>query len=242
MAGSELGCAPATGGRRESSSTGSTSPPAESGPKNIFSAMFKSNPQVVGWLTGLANGAAAPQLSHEDHAHQSRSSSRSASRSASRSPPDSPPTMPTGGEELPPNECGEQHQQPASAIAGSEDEALAVSRECVQRAIDAGDTSELPDVGSTPHTNSILQRSSSTLALKADEAGSAMPLELCTECRAPITGAVFMLHDRAYCCQRHRLTAYHKSERTSKQRGGSSSSVAPPFSPTGLRAQYSSWM
>ncbi|EOD23379.1 hypothetical protein EMIHUDRAFT_442101 [Emiliania huxleyi CCMP1516] len=36
---------------------------------------------------------------------------------------------------------------------------------------------------------------------------------LCSECSCRIDGPVFMLNDRPYCCQRHRLASYHKLER-----------------------------
>jgi hypothetical protein len=35
----------------------------------------------------------------------------------------------------------------------------------------------------------------------------------CCDCAEPIVGAVYMLNDRSYCCQRHRLNAYHREER-----------------------------
>ena len=62
----------------------------------------------------------------------------------------------------------------------------------------------------------------------------------------PIQGAVFMLHDQAYCCQRHRLVAYHKNEREA-QKGGAAAAAPPPVSQgsqytTGLRSQFGTWM
>ena len=38
-------------------------------------------------------------------------------------------------------------------------------------------------------------------------------LQMCFECTNLIAGAIFMLNDRPYCCQRHRLSAYHRLER-----------------------------
>jgi len=38
-------------------------------------------------------------------------------------------------------------------------------------------------------------------------------ITMCCDCAQPIVGAVFMLNDRSYCCQRHRLNAYHREER-----------------------------
>lgn len=62
----------------------------------------------------------------------------------------------------------------------------------------------------------------------------------CMECAATISGAIFMLHDQSYCCQRHRLVAYHKQEKEGKRPPPAPTvSVA---SPQGLRATYGSWM
>ena len=80
--------------------------------------------------------------------------------------------------------------------------------------------------------------------LGGDSPSMASPGLTCMECQMAITGAVFMLHDQAYCCQRHRLVAYHKNEK-----GTQKAPVAPPLptSPltpqtTGLRASYATWM
>jgi len=56
------------------------------------------------------------------------------------------------------------------------------------------------------------------------------------ECSEGITGAVFMLHDRTYCSQRHRLEAYHKSERNNHD------CCNTPPGGHGLRAHYPSWI
>ena len=58
-----------------------------------------------------------------------------------------------------------------------------------------------------------------------------------------IAGAVFMLHDQAFCCQRHRLNAYHKAERAGQSAGAPSLNAtnAAPLT-TGLRASYATWM
>ena len=75
------------------------------------------------------------------------------------------------------------------------------------------------------------------------------------ECETPIVGAIFMLHDQPYCCQRHRLVAYHKNEREGQRApNGSAIASAPPspamppapgsplMQPTGLRASFPTWM
>jgi len=36
----------------------------------------------------------------------------------------------------------------------------------------------------------------------------------CFDCSETIVGTVYMLNDRPYCCQRHRLNSYHRLERT----------------------------
>ena len=77
----------------------------------------------------------------------------------------------------------------------------------------------------------------------------------CMECETPIVGAIFMLHDQPYCCQRHRLVAYHKNEREGQRApNGSAIASAPPspamppapgsplMQPTGLRASFPTWM
>lgn len=68
-------------------------------------------------------------------------------------------------------------------------------------------------------------------------------LQSCGECRSQIDGPVFMLNDRAYCCQRHRLAAYHKQERESQQGSlveASTGSVDLEYS--GLRASFRAWI
>jgi len=71
-------------------------------------------------------------------------------------------------------------------------------------------------------------------------------LQQCHECLCTIDGAVFMLNDRAYCCQRHRLSAYHKSERQRKDAHSHSSkphlASAACTAQTGLRATYRTWL
>ncbi len=61
---------------------------------------------------------------------------------------------------------------------------------------------------------------------------------ICAECGERITGCVFMLSDRAYCCQRHRLVAYHKLESDVHLKPTNPLSAPAP----GLRGAYTSWM
>ena len=68
-------------------------------------------------------------------------------------------------------------------------------------------------------------------------------LTTCGECGAAIEGSVFMLNDRGYCCQRHRLAAYHKSERARMRMGpvDAAASAEKPPEPVGLLARYPTW-
>jgi len=207
-------------------------PQYESGPTNFLAAVGGLlNPQeMVGWLvgTGLAAGnQAAAALQHSDYMEPV-----SGSDPSRPSTPGSPATMPTGGDVLPPD-----FARGCSSIVAQGEDAFAASRECIERAVDVSATSDLPDVASTPQTMSIVQCSLSHAAVVAAPSPLLGPMarECCAECQAPITGAVFMLHDRGYCCQRHRLVAYHKSERSSNCH------ARVVVSPTGLRAQYGAW-
>lgn len=178
-------------------------------------------------LASFASGAAGQQQQQGRLGSSSGRSSRSSS-----SPPRSPKTTPTGGEDLLEQQC-----------ADDEEEALAASRECVERAIARGARSDLPPTLSLP---SKMQRSSSTASFASPSTAEGSvrspwrseQLEVCSECKEPISGAVFMLLDRAYCCQRHRLKAYTKSDRSGKLISVSGG----PCSPTGLQAQYGTWL
>ena len=65
----------------------------------------------------------------------------------------------------------------------------------------------------------------------------------CTECQIKIEGPVFMLNDHPYCCQRHRLLAYHKYERGQiNARGLSASAPAILYAQSGLRASFQAWI
>ena len=71
----------------------------------------------------------------------------------------------------------------------------------------------------------------------------------CVECGTGIAGAIFMLHDQPFCCQRHRLLAYHRG-----LGGGKGHSTQSPtllqnmpencknVNGTGLLASYRSWL
>jgi hypothetical protein len=181
----------------------------------------------------LASFAGSNHGQQQQQQQQGRlgSSSGRSSRSSS-SPPRSPKSTPTGGEDLLEQQC-----------ADDEEEALAASRECVERAIDRGARSDLPP---TLSLSSNMQRSSSTVSFASPSTAEGSvrspwrseQLEVCSECKEPISGAVFMLLDRAYCCQRHRLKAYTKSDRSGKLISVSGG----PCSPTGLQAQYGTWL
>lgn len=74
-------------------------------------------------------------------------------------------------------------------------------------------------------------------------AADAPPAITCTECQVRIDGPIFMLNDHAYCCQRHRLLAYHKFERGQiNARCATASASAPANCTYGLRATYQAWI
>jgi len=64
----------------------------------------------------------------------------------------------------------------------------------------------------------------------------------CIECQIKIEGPVFMLNDHPYCCQRHRLLAYHKYERGQINARGLSASATAGYAQSGLRASFQAWM
>ena len=209
--------------RQKSAAKASQEP---SSPKNFLAAVGGLlDVFSLASFAGSNHGAAGQQQPQGRLGSYSGRSSRSSS-----SPPRSPKTTPTGGEDLLEQQC-----------ADDEEEALAASRECVERAIDRGARSDLPPTLSLP---SKMQRSSSTVSFPSTAEGSVRSpwrseqLEVCSECKEPISGAVFMLLDRAYCCQRHRLKAYTKSDRSGKLISVSGG----PCSPTGLQAQYGTWL
>lgn len=101
------------------------------------------------------------------------------------------------------------------------------------------------DVSVTPSTEEMLQQSFSCLHAH-EPPPPASRLRTCAECDESIEGAVFMLHDQPYCCQRHRLAAYHKTEkrrRDGEKRGQQPQvSAAGGASPTtGLAARFGTW-
>mmetsp|Transcript_2466 Transcript_2466/g.4790 ORF Transcript_2466/g.4790 Transcript_2466/m.4790 type:complete len:317 (-) Transcript_2466:111-1061(-) len=65
----------------------------------------------------------------------------------------------------------------------------------------------------------------------------------CSECQADFTGPSFMLNDRAYCCQRHRLLAYHKFERGQIDHPGFQNTDDPQsLLASGVRASFRAWI
>lgn len=65
----------------------------------------------------------------------------------------------------------------------------------------------------------------------------------CSECQADFTGPSFMLNDRAYCCQRHRLLAYHKFERGQIDHPGFRNTDSPQsLLASGVRASFRAWI
>ena len=65
----------------------------------------------------------------------------------------------------------------------------------------------------------------------------------CSECQSDFTGPSFMLNDRAYCCQRHRLLAYHKFERGQIDHPGFRSTDEPDrLLASGVRASFRAWI
>lgn len=111
-----------------------------------------------------------------------------------------------------------------------------------------------PEVGVTPRTSDLINEAHShhvavaplAVRVTADPPpGEPLFVGSCIECGVAITGAVFMLHDLSYCCQRHRLTAYHKMERDGKSistRLVNGSNMPLQSSPSGLRASFVTWM
>ena len=69
-------------------------------------------------------------------------------------------------------------------------------------------------------------------------------MNTCAECLAEFSGPSYMLNDRAYCCQRHRLLAYQKLRHDQPTGLGFSSTEADTHAllPTGVRASFRAWM
>ena len=206
----------ATGGTR-CPSTGSGRPQSNSFWKGILQKRGNPHDVVVGWLAGLAGGG----------------SSRDEADSSEVPTPGSPPTMVTGED----------------VTLDDEDDAFTASREVVERAIDEGEAKkqdDVPGVHSTPDTTSVVAISvgmsvAQPSLVSEDPIESSTPkrLSTCSECQASISGAVFMLHDRPFCCQRHRLAAYHKLDRSDGRRA---TLPTADDQPCGLRAQYERWI
>jgi len=65
----------------------------------------------------------------------------------------------------------------------------------------------------------------------------------CSECQADFAGPSFMLNDRSYCCQRHRLLAYHKFERGQIDHPGFQNTDNPQsLLASGVRASFRAWI
>jgi len=115
----------------------------------------------------------------------------------------------------------------------------------------------LPDVGETPTTSTVIPEAPRPAGKwgrlecclqpsRAAPPRSPSRVSACVECDVAITGAVFMLNDHAYCCQRHRLLAYHKVERD-QINSRSISSPRPShegegMGTTGLASMYRAWI
>ena len=105
------------------------------------------------------------------------------------------------------------------------------------------------DVPPTPTTEEVIRLAAARHAEPSAEAellvecvDAATPrLRTCAECDESIVGAVFMLHDAPYCCQRHRLAAYHKAEKRKALDGPDVAPIAPCSSGTGLAARFGTW-
>jgi len=68
-------------------------------------------------------------------------------------------------------------------------------------------------------------------------------VNICFECQQEFTGPSFMLNDRSYCCQRHRLLAYHKFERGQIDHPGFRSTDEPDrLLASGVRASFRAWI
>ena len=77
----------------------------------------------------------------------------------------------------------------------------------------------------------------------ASPAAHVRNVKWCSECQSDFTGPSFMLNDRAYCCQRHRLLAYHKFERGQIDHPGFRSTDEPDrLLATGVRASFRAWI
>jgi hypothetical protein len=65
----------------------------------------------------------------------------------------------------------------------------------------------------------------------------------CSECQEDFSGPSFMLNDHSYCCQRHRLLAYHKFERGQIDHPGFRKSDDPQsLLASGVRASFRAWI
>eukprot|EP00325_Prymnesiales_sp_UTEX-LB-985_P021361 CAMPEP_0174728226 /NCGR_PEP_ID=MMETSP1094-20130205/51344_1 /TAXON_ID=156173 /ORGANISM="Chrysochromulina brevifilum, Strain UTEX LB 985" /LENGTH=204 /DNA_ID=CAMNT_0015930105 /DNA_START=144 /DNA_END=755 /DNA_ORIENTATION=+ len=175
---------------------------------STFWETFKK-PQVFTWLL-----RSAPSGPEED-----------VNEAASRDPAiceraDSPTSMSSGsGDSLDDNVTRGSRGSPSSS-----DEAP------------TSETSGIASMSTTTTLHSIAYFAPSSSTTQLPRPSLAPPLYNCMECNEAITGAVFMLQDRAYCSQRHRLAAYHKSERSNHD-----CCRVRDHQGQGLRAIYGSW-
>ena len=250
-------------------------PRGANSPRNDGNSKKPATSNMLGWLAGFGSGGRSSSgvgknprpcsggstLQADDACHQSGSSSSSSSSHGEM-------PNPTGGRE---NEATDG--QASSPSAGAMPRKVGVPR---LNSGERGPTGRLLEMTTMPITTTMLLPSGVPPAqrqplppVRAASAGSAMDGSLgsplprlasppepppsaspglrCKECHTPIQGAVFMLQDQSYCCQRHRLVAYHKNEKEGK--GGETARFAPaaPLSPniphaTGLRASFSTWI
>lgn len=119
---------------------------------------------------------------------------------------------------------------------------------------DGGSANAAPEPAHSPPTTTKLHTEPAALVCAAAPpppaprglaevgAPAALRVHACAECAEVIPGAIYMLNDRAYCCQRHRLVAYHKHERERKPLVPLTFGPSGAAEGTGLRASFGSWL
>jgi hypothetical protein len=187
-----------------------------------------SKPQdVIGWLTRKAGRG---QLMVESSPATARADS----------PPSSPPCEPTGGGEEESSQASQAsipHTPPVPYSPVASSKALPAGAVAATRLSDSGTNLVRYADGAKCESRSS-EEPDSDCDSPSPTTSSEYPLGFCTECKVPIAGAVFMLQDRPYCCQRHRLSAY-------SSKGGrdhSSAGPAPVSQAQGLLATYRTWI
>ena len=220
------------------------------------------SPGVFGWLTGLGGGGSGGDAASEsrdriDAAAREHLSLPQLPTAEDRGEPRASPSHHARDDDDEGASTSDSSFREGEAATTPSKRGGGVARQLSSES--ATRPSEVPYIDSTPATQSVVdtaRRVAEAAAAASSVAAQPSALEAhappgeqpppckpallvgsCTECGEAITGAVFMLHDMPYCCQRHRLVAYHKMEREGK--GGSSSPAAPPTS--GLRAAYATW-